>query len=35
VLEEEEQIEVEASFAKDTLSRDNDEDEELLGEDLA
>jgi hypothetical protein len=35
VLEEGEQIEAKASFAKDTLSRDDDEDKELLGKDLA
>jgi hypothetical protein len=35
VLEEGEQIEAKASFAKDTLSRDNNEDEKLLEEDLA
>jgi hypothetical protein len=35
VLEEEEQIEVKASFAKDTLFRDNNKDKELLGKDLA
>jgi hypothetical protein len=35
VLKKEEQIEVKASFAKDTLFRDNNKDEELLGEDLA
>jgi hypothetical protein len=35
VLEEGKQIKAEASFAKDTLSRDNNEDKELLEEDLA
>jgi len=35
VLEEGEQIKAEASFAKDTLSRDDNKDKELLREDLA
>ena len=35
VLEEGEQMEAEASFAEDTPSGDDDEDEELSGEDLA
>jgi hypothetical protein len=35
VLEKEEQIKVKASFTKDILFRDNNEDEELLRKDLA
>jgi hypothetical protein len=35
VLEEGKQIEVKASFAKNTLSRDDNKDKELLGKDLA
>jgi hypothetical protein len=35
VLEEGEQIKVEASFAKNTLFRDNNKDKKLLRKDLA